>query len=418
MPVSIKGRDDSRERLIQTLLDWAMKAMQLSIVVSGLLIGYIVYGLLVGGGAQWTSLSPADQKRIAENIQGSLFYLNFSLGVLLISICTLYYDEEPTGYALVISSVLLYYGVPLLVDMAMPGQLAAWDRSYNVVALAVYNEFRLVGLVIAIPGAVLMIRDLALRVMDGSRREREKFTAMQYGGSVKEEEDVVGGAPVGLFAKCWQLPFCRAAIRTNCPIFIHKTRCWRERVGCMCEENVIRHAMDVVLHREEADPLVRKETNEDPLGAGLPEDEKAEELDPERTVRIPPRARAAAQGKKVRIPHNPNLPMAAKRERCRNCVIYNEHQRLKYQFFAPLFVLLVPGLTFLKINEVVATIGGLLHSVDSVMSRLSLDPGAKNLGLAASIPPGAQYVIIGCLVIIATTMVLRSLEYTIFKLKI
>jgi hypothetical protein len=184
----------------------------------------------------------------------------------------------------------------------------------------------------------------------------------------------------------------------------------------MCEENVIRHAMDVVLHREEGDPLAKKDV-EDPLGIGLAE-EKTEELDPLKTVEIPMRARPAAQGKKVRIPHNPNLPMAAKRERCRNCVIYNEHQRMKYQFYAPLFVLVVPGLTFWKINEIVAGIGSLLAGVDSVMSRLSLDPGARNFGLAGSIPPGAQYVLIGCLVIIATTMVLRLLEYAIFKLKI
>ena len=61
---------------------------------------------------------------------------------------------------------------------------------------------------------------------------------------------------------------------------------------------------------------------------------------PEKTAQFPPKIAAATPSRRgVKIPHNPNIPMSVKRERCRNCVIYNEHQRMKYQFFAPLFVL-------------------------------------------------------------------------------
>ena len=51
---------------------------------------------------------------------------------------------------------------------------------------------------------------------------------------------------------------------------------------------------------------------------------------PEKTTELPPRVGSPPSPKNVKIPHNPNIPMKFKVERCRNCVIYNEHQRHKY----------------------------------------------------------------------------------------
>jgi hypothetical protein len=62
-----------------------------------------------------------------------------------------------------------------------------------------------------------------------------------------------------------------------------------------------------------------------------------------------------------------------------------------------------------------------LKAVDSVMARLSLDPNAKNVGIAQSITSSSQfaeYMVIGCIVVIGVTMAIRFLEYCIFKLKI
>jgi hypothetical protein len=140
-----------------------------------------------------------------------------------------------------------------------------------------------------------------------------------------------------------------------------------------------------------------------------------------RTEEFPARsAGPPASRRDVRIPHNPNIPMSVKKERCRNCVIYNEHQRLKYQFFAPLVVLAVPVLAFLKAQDLSDLLNRVFAGVDSLMARLALTGGAQNTGALTSMSSVgfANYVLIGCLVVIAATMSLRFLEYVIFKMKI
>ena len=72
-------------------------------------------------------------------------------------------------------------------------------------------------------------------------RTGEDLTSMSYGKDWRREE--VRGALIGAFAKCWQLPFCREGIRVKCPIYHARTKCWKQRVGCMCEENVLRLPM-------------------------------------------------------------------------------------------------------------------------------------------------------------------------------
>src|SRR5882757_1818330 len=148
-----------------------------------------------------------------------------------------------------------------------------------------------------------------LRLFDGSRRKKEEFTAMEYGGNVREEEPPKG-APIGVFAKCWQMVYCRDAIRKRCPIYHARTKCWKERVGCMCEENVIRHALDAIISKEliSTDEPAKKTDDSgfitfEELATGKPQ---------EKTVELPKRVGPPPKPRDVKIPHNPNLPMRVK----------------------------------------------------------------------------------------------------------
>jgi hypothetical protein len=423
VPVTYSSKARAAERAYQTFLDWTRRVMQLAAVAVILLYGYVLYGLLFGDVGHWASLSRDAQSRIATNIHGATHYLNIALGLLLLTLCLLFYDEQSLGYTLVASSLFLYYGVPFLLSTLNPSQLTEWNRTNNQAALTIMNQLKTAALMLAIPGGVLTLRDLVLRFADGSARKNEEFTAMQYGGAVKEEAPT--GAPIiGMFAKCWQLPFCRDAIRKGCPIYHARTRCWKQRVGCMCEENVIRNAMDAVISKElititkeepePSDEVIQFEAK--PSTPAMAAAERTAEF-PKRTTAVKPPPPPG----QVKIPHNPNLPMSVKRERCRNCVIYNEHQRMKYQFFAPFFVLAVPAVAFWQIEAISGALNSVLSKVDEVMAHLSLNQEAVNSGHAASITqsnPIAGYIVIGCLVVIATTWVLRGLEYAIFKLKI
>lgn len=421
MPVSYRGRGrGSSERTYQTLMDWTRRIMQLAVVATVLLYAYLMYGLFAGDVGNWAHLAAAEKTRIATNIEGAVFYLNIALGVLLFTVCILYYDEEALGYVLIAASVVLYFGLPFLLNEGLGNQLTEWQRTQNRAALAILNQLKIAAIMMAVPGSLLAIRDLIMRVVYGSARHKEEFSAMQYGGNVHEE------APpnkplVGVMAKCWQLAFCRDAIRKGCPIYHARTRCWKERVGCMCEENVIRHAMDALIGKELITMEEPKETEEEFITTGVGATVAKSDVADEKTVEVARRPPPPPPNpRNVKIPHNPNLPHSVKVERCKNCVIYNEHQRLKYQFLAPLLVMSVPALAFFQMENMMNLLGRVLSTADSLMSRLSLASGAPGTNLRGSIGGEGMvtYMILGCLVIIGTTMVLRFLEYCVFKLKI
>jgi hypothetical protein len=229
VPVTYGSRARSAERTYQIAMDWTRRVMQLAAVAVIILYGYILYGLLFGDVSHWATLNKAAQGRIATNIQGATHYVSIALGVLLLTLCILYYDEESLGYSLVAGSLFLYYGLPFLLTTLDPNQLEEWNKSNNQAALAIMSQFKIAALILAVPGGVLTLRDLILRFVDGSARKKEEFTAMQYGGAVQEEAPP-SAPPIGMFAKCWQLSFCRDAIRKGCPIYHARTRCWKERV--------------------------------------------------------------------------------------------------------------------------------------------------------------------------------------------
>lgn len=408
----------SSERAYQTFMDWMRKVLQVSAPVTALILGYLIYHLLMGVVPEWATLSAASRQQSIQIISSAVTWLNLSLAILLISLVVLFYDEEVLGYVLVLLAVGLYYGVPFLFDQCLASQVAEWHRVKNPVALAIYNELRFMGLVVALPGLALMLRDIVCRLAHGVKRDRDEFTAMQYGGSAHEEAPT-GIALIGVLAKCSQMTFCREAMRVVCPIYLSHTRCWHERIGCMCEENVVRRAVDSVIHMDEPKPSEPVPAADAIRMADEPEpgpEKKPSKDSSDVTVEMPSRSRVPRG--KVRIPHNTLISPAAKRARCRDCVIYNEHQRLKYQFFAPLVVLGVPALAWWQIDAIASVLGALLQSADRVMSRLSLDPNMRSTGIADAIPSSAQYIIIGCLVVIATTMALRFLETCTFKWKV
>jgi hypothetical protein len=413
-------------------MEWTRRLMALSAIATVVIYAYLFYGLLAGDVGNWSQLNPADRQRIGLNIDAAIRYLNASLGLLLLTICILFYDEEMAGYSLVAGAVAIYYGLPFALDAMFGSQLQTWETTGNKAALAIFSQLKILALMMAIPGAILAIRDIVMRLIDGGSRSRDDFSAKAQ--SVQKSEPEPGGALLGVFAKCYQLPFCRPVIRRNCPIYHARTKCWKERVGCMCEEKVIRHAMDMIIGKEIITFEKEKDLNAAPpepaIGGLIQMDDsfiRAGQAAPAASAPVaeekPVEVKAAApppNRRDVKIPHNPNLPHAVKVERCRNCVIYMEHQRRKYQLVAPAFVAGVPLFAYFNLDKIVGLLNSLLSNVDQAMNKLSLVQKSSST-IATNLFSGAgaaQYIVIGCLVVILTTMVLRGVEYVVFKLKI
>jgi hypothetical protein len=250
-------------------------------------------------------------------------------------------------------------------------------ESYAIASGAV-GSMALGGLILGILAVVLQIADISQRI-----KNRTLFGAkgdlMKYGSGVKEDYDYRNV----FMGKCWQLPFCRKFVREQCPIYHSKRTCWRERVGCMCEEEVIRGAME---------------------GNIIPKD-----------------AVSAAKY----IPRNTKWTPAQKAERCRQCVIYNEHQRHKYRLAVPAVVLGVAFVYVMGRNGLLQWTMGLVSDFDRFMGRFTFSNKGEQIvtGQAAEVTANAvpgmleEVVLFGIMLFILAQL-MRLVEFCIFKLKI
>ncbi|HSV72204.1 MAG TPA: hypothetical protein VLH79_00395 [Chthonomonadales bacterium] len=404
-----------RLRLQQALMDWNRRILQLSAFLATIIVAYLLYHLAFGALTQWTSMTAQQQRDTLAILQQAILWLNLCVTLIIVTLCIQWYDEPSLGLTLAMVGAALYFGFPILLEQ-IAGQPAGWSQQNNQGAMAIYNALRVLGLIAMVPGGLFLLRDLYVLVVERSRRREDDRAGMRY-GSAADEEQAPPSAWIGMFAKCWQLSYCREYYRLRCPIFYARRRCWQERVGCMCEENAIRTSLARLFPDWEGErPSYRP--NVQPLTEAAEEPAIGQDVTQQARPVVSRTTPLRIAPKDVRIPSNPSLSIEVKRERCRHCVIFMEHQRLKYQFLAPLCVLLVPGVAALYFRDIKGTLGSLLEGADRVMARLSLDPNIREVGFGTAVPASAQYVLMACLVVIATTMVLRFLEYTSFRLKV
>jgi hypothetical protein len=114
------------------------------------------------------------------------------------------------------------------------------------------------------------------------------------------------------------------------------------------------------------------------------------------------------------IPRNQRLTPGQKFERCKSCVIYNEHQRQKYSALLPA---VVSG--FVILYAVLR--GPLLEGTEAMIDRVNhvifgLSYGA--VGKSTPIPPLFVELLLVVFFVIALTYALKILELVIFKLKL
>jgi len=111
----------------------------------------------------------------------------------------------------------------------------------------------------------------------------------------------------------------------------------------------------------------------------------------------------------------------AKRERCRNCVIYNEHQRQKYGFLSGPVTVAVPAIVFWNYNNLLNIMSGVMNNLDAIVAKLSFSGHAANINEVTSNFRGnmvVETVMIVCLTLILMTWAQRMLEFVCFKIKI
>ncbi|MBL8048678.1 MAG: hypothetical protein JNJ45_08350 [Chthonomonas sp.] len=272
-----------------------------------------------------------------------------------------FWGEEILGVVMLIVAGALYAAPSLL---AMAG-----GATQNKVALASANALPIAGVAIGAVAVVAVVIEIMQRVQMRSTLGAKGDT-LKYGKGIKEEKETQNV----LLGKCWQLPYCRKFVRDLCPIFHAKTTCWKERVGCMCEESVIANAMK---------------------GGAIPRDV------------------VAAQ---KYIPVNSKLTPNQKAERCRNCVIYNERQRHKYKIALPATLVGMGAIYAVFREPLKSGIYNLIQGTQSVADRVLLKdkPGGDNILMAE----GFKEVLLVVIFVVAIAYLLKVIEWLFFTLKV
>ncbi len=325
--------------------------------------GVLLWQFFGSGGAT------PDQITAALNYQG-MFKQASLLGMLAacLGALWLFWGEEVCGPIMLIvgfALALMSWYVPMMAPQA------ANELQGKALQGLVNSGYPAIGV-----GFLAILADVItrtrMRVKLGAKAEQ-----LKYGKGVKEERDIRNV----FMGKCWQLPYCRKFVRERCPIYHSKRTCWKERVGCMCEESVIKNAMDNKV--------------------------------------IPADIVAASKF----IPQNHKLSAAQKAERCRQCVIYNEHQKHKYSLMLPVVSTAVIAVFAVMWQPLAMMIQGGLSSIDRIYQTVTItqSPDVKASVQATSVEGGVipyHYIILFVLALVSLAYTVKILEYLIWKLKI
>jgi hypothetical protein len=326
----------------------------------GALASLVSVGLLVFTCFRVTG-DAASASQIADAVRNvEIFQKVLIVGVLGLAIGTTYLfwgSEFLGGGQLVISAALFF--APLYLPSIISG-------TPNRASQDAFGALQMGGTVLGLIGGLVLIADITMRVTQRVKTG-VKVDQLKYGKGIKEENDKQNI----LLGKCWQLPFCRKFVREKCPIYLSRRTCWKELVGCMCEEAVIRGAME--------------------------------------NRPIPKDALLAANF----IPQNHKLSTQQKKERCYSCIIYNEHQRHKYKIGMPGVV--IGFIAFYALGH-----GLLIEAVTAVLTKINHVVNGATMGAAGNYQPPQTFVevMLAFFMIIVLTYSMKLLEFTIFKMKI
>ncbi|MBL8087831.1 MAG: hypothetical protein JNM85_07145 [Chthonomonas sp.] len=359
-----KGLGPSRhaEEILSGLLDGFAKATAalafLGLIASAGLMFYYI-GLFGGDGGSSAPIAAAMNNLVMA--RKALLASCFALGV---STTYLFWGDEVTGIIQALFGALLQF-IPLWLPIVMAGA----NSSHTVVVQAM-SDLQSGGLILLVIGVIVELAYVAGRVKDRIKHGT-RSDLMKYGKGIKSEsiQNVFMG-------KCWQLPFCRKFVREQCPIYHSRRTCWKERVGCMCEEKVIKGAME--------------------------------------GIQIPRDALLAAKY----IPYSHTISKEQKMERCRQCVIYNEHQRHKYKLSLPIALATVIGLYALLRPALLAVLERSMAQADKVISSATLREATGTLGTDPGGLVMLREVLLVCLMLVVMAYILKILEYVFFNLKL
>jgi hypothetical protein len=368
----------------------------LSCVVMFLALAYLLWGVWSGmlANPHFKQLySHPDQLRILADLGLAETTLRVSMLIGLISAVFLYYDEESIGYILVITAVFFNIGVPDLSAFFL-GMMRAKPSEATLNAVGALEALAWYP---AVPGSLLIVWDLVRRAMTAMDAAKNRRAGLRYGQGlagiqVKRRNVFLG--------RCWNLPFCRDGLRSRCPIHIkHSGPCWRYKQGCMCEESIATLATTAGDWRAAVAKAVQNlENRNNPEPVAAPSGN-------------PLLAFSAGQTRQ-------QLSWAEKKQRCRECLIYNTHQEHKYKALTVAVFAFIGGALYFFNGPLIAALQAVFGTFNSSLGKLSLvNNGGAQVFSASSTGPVCWFVLV-VIAILVLSKLLQLVEYCVFTIKI
>ncbi len=361
--------------LVPGLLSVAQTALMISGVVTLLATAYLLYGVFSGQLASYDAMTHADRLRVQSNlgIAGTALQGGLIVGAICATIC--FFQAESTGWILLVTAALLGLGVPFGYTNFGGGAMT------NGIKLAL-SIFPKAAIAPAALGAFLIFKDLYLKTISAVREKVFDSREMEFGtGAIKESRPI----RTSVLAKCWEGPYCREFIRTHCPIFQQRKACWRERRGCYCDEDIVSNAAEKV--------------------KGV-------------MLEMAPASESNFASPTNQAPRKAQLSNWQKAERCRNCIIYNEHQREKYRIFLPLTILGTIAAAVALSQPSFAVVKVLLGRLDGFIQHLSFSQNGGAPRNYIQLADWAVWSIVISLAVMIVSKALQTLEWAIFVKKI
>jgi len=358
----------TRSRLVGWTDQITGLALKLSIPAAVILAAFLLVTIYGRHLREVAKLSASERAYLFDSVQFATQALVIAAAVLVASLMIRFFREEAVGQSLSLAGAAVYFGSPLLFGATVQGMPA---QSAPLLA-SIVAAFRTVGGIGLIPGLFLVLRDSILRIWTGIsvRRVMER----RWG----DEEERRKRFRPKLYGACWDMPFCREFVRKVCPAFAARKSCWRVKCGCYCDEKTILRAMTT---------------------SGADNEH----------VRGIMRSLGLSEQRESRISNK------LKRERCRRCGIYAEHQRQKYRLLSPMVFPLIGALMYVFYGQISALIRVALQKTDRFMAFLSYRSDAYSLGDQGQV---LTTLAIAWIAIIAVSYALRALEYLVFELQV
>ena len=368
----------SRGTGVRKLDEFAVRLLSAAAIAGGLMLLYLLWGLLSGSWshAAMGQLPHAARARQLENINLVFSILQGASFLLVVSLLVSCAKAEGVGYWLLGGAFVFAQGVPLLTEQVY----GYTHQSASAASQLVLHDFQSLAWVYGVPGALWTLVDIGRRLLAAADIAAVQRANAKYGHGVQKQ--AVSTQRQVFLGRCWEGPFCKDHIRQKCPIFLEKKGpCWRRKEGCMCEERIVLQAM---IAPDWKDQMTRANQALS-LGTGA---------------------------RKVLTPE-------AKRERCRSCTIYNEHQRQKHKALTAVTLVGIPALLIVNFAWLQQAVNHFLNLTDAAAKRFAFTSDPAGLAILHGSSYGIfAWVMVFVFAVVLLSQALKLVEYVCFTLKI